>query len=409
MRNRFGRLVPEPGPVRSLALVTLVNTTGNGIFFTLSALYFTRIVGLSVGEVGIGLGVAAAVGLLAGVPLGHLGDRLGGREVMVALLVLVTVADVVLLLVDTFVGFLVVASVLTFFDRGAAAVRGGLIAALAGSGARATTKAYLRSITNVGMTVGTAIAAVGLHADTREAYLTVLFLDAATYLASAALMLRVPRVPPTGSAERSSMFLAMRDLPFVTMTLVNAVLSIHYWVLEIAMPLWVVEHTEAPKWLVAVLMVVNTGVVIACQVMVARRVVTPTAAVRAALLSGVLFLAGCIAFGASGSATVALAVVLLVLAALLQVVGELWQAAASFLLGFDLAPDHAQGQYQGLFGMGQGIASMLAPPLIAFLPLGMGVPGWWILGFVLLGAGVLLRPAVAWCERTRPRYAAVGV
>jgi len=343
------------------------------------------------------------------VPLGHLGDRLGGREVMVALLVLVTAADVVLLLVDTFVGFLVVASVLTFFDRGAAAVRGGLIAALAGSGARATTKAYLRSITNVGMTVGTAIAAVALHADTREAYLTVLFLDAATYLASAVLMLRVPHVPPTGSAERSSMFLAMRDLPFVTMTLVNAVLSIHYWVLEIAMPLWVVEHTEAPKWLVAVLMVVNTGVVIACQVMVARRVVTPTAAVRAALLSGVLFLAGCIAFGASGSSTVTLAVVLLVLAALLQVVGELWQAAASFLLGFDLAPDHAQGQYQGLFGMGQGIASMLAPPLIAFLPLGMGVLGWWILGFVLLGAAVLLRPAVAWCERTRPRYAAVDV
>ena len=406
MRNRLGRLVPEPGPVRSLALVTLVNTTGNGIFFTLSALYFTRIVGLSVAQVGIGLGIAAAVGLFAGVPVGHLGDRLGPREVMIGLLLAVTAVDVVLLLVDSFVEFVVVASVLSFFDRGSSAVRGGLIAALAGSGSRATTKAYLRSITNVGMTVGTAIAALALHADTRTAYLTVLFVDAATYLASALLMLRVPHVAPAVSDTPPSMFLALRDVPFVVMTLVSAVLAIHYWILEIAMPLWVVEHTEAPKSLVAVLMFVNTGVVIAFQVLVARRVTTPATAVRASLLSGLLFLAACVAFGASGGQTVAVAVVLLVAAALLQVVGELYQASAGFLLGFELAPDTAQGQYQGLFGMGQGIASMIAPPLIAFLPLAMGVPGWWLLGLILLGAAVALRPAVAWCERTRPRYAA---
>ena len=201
------------------------------------------------------------------------------------------------------------------------------------------------------------------------------------------------------------MFLAVRDLPFVAMTLVTSVLSIHYWILEIAMPLWVVEHTDAPKSLVSVLMFVNTGAVIAFQVAVARRVTTPAIAVRASIFAGAAFLAGCVAFGASGSQTVVGAAVLLVLAALLQVVGELYQASASFLLGFELAPDSAQGQYQGLFGMGQGIASMIAPPLIAFLPLAMGVPGWWLLGLILLAASLALGPVVAWCERTRPRYA----
>ena len=49
------RVLPAPGPVRQLALVTLVNTTGNGIFYTLSALYFTRILGFSVVSVGAGL------------------------------------------------------------------------------------------------------------------------------------------------------------------------------------------------------------------------------------------------------------------------------------------------------------------------------------------------------------------
>src|SRR4051812_32554518 len=81
-------LLPERGAVRQLALVTLVNTTGNGIFFTLSALYFTRIVGLSVAQVGVGLGIAAFAGLFGGIPLGHLADRRGPREVMAVLLVL---------------------------------------------------------------------------------------------------------------------------------------------------------------------------------------------------------------------------------------------------------------------------------------------------------------------------------
>ncbi len=80
------------------------------------------------------------------------------------------------------------------------------------------------------------------------------------------------------------------------------------------------------------------------------------------------------------------------------------ESSASFLLGFELAPDHAMGQYQGLYGMGMGLSTMLGPPLIALLPLGMGVPGWWLLGGILLTAGLLTKPAVAWCERTRPRY-----
>jgi hypothetical protein len=154
-----------------------------------------------------------------------------------------------------------------------------------------------------------------------------------------------------------------------------------------------------------VLMVLNTCAVIGFQVLVARRVTTPAAAVRASIFSGVLFLLCCVAFGASAGRAVGAAVVLLVVAAGLQVLGELWQAAGSFVLGFELAPDHAQGQYQGLYGMGMGISTMIGPPLMALLPLGLGVRGWWILGALLLVSSLLLKPAVAWCERTRSQYA----
>ncbi|MGI9155908.1 MAG: MFS transporter [Marmoricola sp.] len=248
------------------------------------------------------------------------------------------------------------------------------------------------------------MAAIALHFDTRAAYRVVLYLDVATFLVCALLAFRLPHVTPTTREESAGMFAAARDIPFVAVTLVSAVLAMHYWIIEIAMPLWVVDHTQAPRWLVSVLVVVNTGTVVAGQVLVARRVTTLRTAVRASVASGVFFLAACGLFGLSGSTGAVAAAAILLGAALAQVVGELGQAAASFLLSFELAPPHATGQYQGLYSTGFSMAALMAPTLIAVLPLRMGVPGWWILGGILLAAALAVGPAVGWAERTRGRY-----
>lgn len=69
------RIVPPAGPPRTLALAQLANSVGDGAFYACSALFFTRIVGLSAAQVGLALTVGWAAGMLAGVPLGHLADR----------------------------------------------------------------------------------------------------------------------------------------------------------------------------------------------------------------------------------------------------------------------------------------------------------------------------------------------
>jgi predicted outer membrane lipoprotein len=51
------------------------------------------------------------------------------------------------------------------------------------------------------------------------------------------------------------------------------------------------------------------------------------------------------------------------------------------------------------------LSALLAPTAMAVLPLRMGVPGWWILGGILLAAALALVPAIRWAERTRGRYA----
>lgn len=321
----------------------------------------------------------------------------------VGLLVLVTVLSALFLLVTEWWQFVVVATLVSVLSGGAGAVRGALIAGLVQGSARSSTRAYLRSVTNIGMTLGTGVAALALHADTRGAYLTVLYVDVATYALTALLMLRVPHVAPRPAEEGRSMLTAVRDLPFVAVVAVTSVLTMHYWILELAIPLWVVNQTEAPRALVAVLVVVNTVAVVVFQVAAAKRVVTVPSAVSATLLAGVLFLVSCTTFGITGRLSAWAAGVVLVVAALVHVAGEIVQASASILLGFELPPESAMGQYQGVWGMTFGISSFAAPTVIALLPLALGLVGWVLLGEILLAAALATRPTVAWAVSRQSR------
>src|SRR5262245_18042456 len=171
------RLLPETRAARVMVLATLINVTGNGVYVVVAVLYFTRIVGLSPTQVGVGLSIAGLCGLVSGVPMGHLGDRIGGRELILVLLLLGAVAAAAAALVETYWQFVIQASTLAIFDRGSAAVRAGLIASTSTGPERIRTRAYLRSVVNVGLAIGGAGAALALVADTKAAYVTVIVIN----------------------------------------------------------------------------------------------------------------------------------------------------------------------------------------------------------------------------------------
>ena len=239
------RGVPSDPNLRVLALATLVNTVGNGALTTTFALYFTHVVGLRATQVGLALSVAALVGLLVQVPMGHLGDVRGPRELLRVLMAGAGVASLGLLLTDDIWLLVVVLGVQAVFDRGAGAVRNGLIARLAEGGQGVRFKAYLRAVTNVGISLGALLGGLALWVDRPWAYLGVFVLNAATFALAALVVGRLPHVAPAPPRQEGQPRLqVLRDLPFVVVTVLTGIFAIHFLVMELAVPLWLATRTS---------------------------------------------------------------------------------------------------------------------------------------------------------------------
>ena len=403
IRRAVANVVPPRGPGRVLAIAQFANSFGDGAYIVSSVLYFSRIVGLSPTQVGLGLTLGWAAGFLAGVPLGHLADRRGprGTAVLLALATSASVASFVL--VRSYAAFVVVAILYACCQCGLQAARQALLAGLVDRTQRTTVRAYLQSTANAGLAIGAALGGVALSFDTRAAYVAVFALDAASFLVAALVLRRLPAVPPAPAQERGEPKLAvLRDKPYALLAFLNTIMLLNMPVLSLILPLWIVERTDAPTWMVAALLVLNTTSVVLFQVRVARQVTDLRSATRLARRSGFVMLAACAVYACSafgGSAWVAGAV--LVAGALLQVLGEMALASSSWEISFELAPDGKQGQYQGFFGGGIAIARMLGPLLLTALIIGWGTPGWLVLGGLFVAAGLAMTPAVRWAERER--------
>ncbi|WAL65892.1 MFS transporter [Amycolatopsis cynarae] len=396
----MSRIVPPAGPLRVLALAQLANSVGDGAFYACSALFFTRLVGLSPTQVGLALTLAWAAAMLAGVPLGCLTDRWGPRRTTVLLSVATASALSAFLVVRSFPLVLLVVCGYACCQAGLASARQALLAGSVAPEERTRARAHLQSTLNAGLAIGAGLGALALSVGTRPAYLAVFVVDAVSFLAAALVLRRLPETRPAPKAPAAEPRLAvLRDRPYTLVTLLNAIMCLNMPLLSLGLPMWIVQRTGAPAAMAAVLLVVNMVGVVAFQVPVARRVTGLRSATRATRHAGGLMLVACALYSLSGAGVGAEAgVVILIVAAVVQVFGEMLQGAGSWEIGFGLAQADRQGQYQGFFGMGPQIARMLGPVLLTALLMNWGAPGWWALGGLFLIAGAAFGPAVRRAE-----------
>lgn len=401
-------LLPPPGGLRRFAIANLINTVGSGLYITSGTLFFTRAVGLTVKETALGMTVGTGVGLALMVVFGRLSDRFGPKPVYVSLLITQALMMAAFTQVQSFPWFLLVAVVSGIAERGIAGTAGALIHAMSDKENRITARAQLRTSTNVGLGVGTLIAGTSLLVDTAAAYTAVVAGNGILFGAAAAMLVGVSvehrRAPVTVAAATVRTVTPLRDRRYLTVTAANGLLALHASVLSFGLPLWVADHTEAPKWSIAMVMIVNTVLIVLLQVRVSHRAGTVPQAARMARLTGVVFAMACLTMAVTESLGPVLSIGVLLLWAVIYTAGELAQTSAEFCFAFELAPDHAQGAYQSVFALGPGVMRALAPTLLATLVLGNGSMGWLALAGFFVVSGLLVSAAALWANRDRDAF-----
>ncbi|MGC4857322.1 MFS transporter [Micromonospora sp. DT4] len=396
--------LPPVGRLRTLALATLANSIGAGLWLTGAALYLTRDVGLSAVQVGAGLSVAGLVGLTASVPLGALADRRDPRTLRAALQVLQAVVAATYLLVDSFAVFLVVAVLELLLASGNLAVRAALVAAVAGPQRRVHAFATLRAVANLGIAVGAGVAGLALAADAHRAYQLLVVGNAVTYLVSAALLLRLPVYPPTprastGAAPRRPG--PLRDGRFLVVSGASALLALHQTVLTLVVPLWVVTVIGAPPPVVSAALLTNTLLTVVLAVRLSRGADTAVPAAATMRRAGLVLATAMLFYATTVTLPTTAAVVLLLLATAVYTAGDLWHAAAGAGLAYDLAPSGDLGAYQGADGMLAGLARAVAPALLTLLIIDGGASGWLAVAGLFAMAGLVTPALTRWALRNR--------
>ncbi|MFF9011054.1 MFS transporter [Streptomyces goshikiensis] len=391
IRRSPSRWLGPPGPSRRLLSATLVESIGNGCFVGTSVIYFTSSVGLPAAAVGFAMTIAGAAALAAGVPLGVVADRFGAQRVLVLALLLQGIATALLATVASVYSYALLATATAVVDRAAYAARGALMAEVF-TAERVKSRARMRVMSNVGFTVGGALGGVALQVDTTAFYRTVIGLNAAAFLVSALLATGLPSVPARRSSSDRPRVMVLRDRPFLAVTAVNALICVHYGLFEVAMPLWIVEHTSAPRWLVSVLFIGNTVMVVLFQVRLSHDSEDIPGGTRALRRAGVLIFVAAAGFAAAALMPAWAAATVLVLAGAVYVVAEMLQSAGSWGLSYTLAPEDRHGEYQGAFGSGTSAGLTLAPLVATSLVIADGGWGWIVAGGLLLIATLVMTP-----------------
>lgn len=392
------QLFPDAGPQRVMAVSDLVNTFGGGLYLTAGVLYFTQAADLPAVQVGLGLGVAGVVALFAGIGCGHLADRRGARGVYVVTVVIRSAATAGFLLAHNFWVFLITVCLASGAQAGGLAARSPLIRTHGGDRPQEF-RAYLRSVTNLGISFGSLLAGWAVAVGTRSAYSLLIVGNVAAFAGSAALMFFLPPshpIPVPRTRPRRSV--ALRDWPFVLMTALDGVMSIQYKVLTVAIPLWLFTFTTAPRWLVTGTVIVNTVVIILFQVRASRHVDTPRAGGAAYRRAGVAFLLSCSLISLTAGLAVWTASALLMAAVVVHAIGELWHTAGGFEVSFALAPEHVTGQYLGLFGLGASLADAVGPSLLIALCVNWGPQGWFVVGLLFAVTGLAVPCTIRWAQ-----------
>jgi Na+/melibiose symporter-like transporter len=259
-------------------------------------------------------------------------------------------------------------------------------------------------VTNTALGLGSVLGGVALVVDETWAYVAVFVANAVFTGFAAWNTTRLPHLPPHPRGVGEPRLAVLRDWPFVVITGLTGLFSLHFFVMELGLALYISKHTEAPTVMVAVLLFVNTAMVALFQVRMSRRADSVEAGARALVRGACWIAAGFAVVALADRGSVWPAVGLLVAGSLVHVVGEMIGSGGQWGLQMGLAPHERQGQYQGFAGLGFSVMAVIGPPVVTYFCVDLGEKGWLALAGIMLVIALVSVPAARWALASRERY-----
>lgn len=408
MNSFLQRVLPPTPLARKLSAQSVLFAVGTGVFITGNAVFFTQIVGLSATQVGIGLSISGVVVFLLAVPMGKLADRVGPKRMWAIGAFLEATAFLCYPLIHGFVAFVSILVVLAAVDAGGSAGRGAYTIDAFPRAERVRSMAFMRSALNIGFTIGALMAGLALATGSDDVIRAVPWLTAAILFLNALLVTRLPDAvhqqpddAPTSATPTEALVTptALRNRGFVVLGLMNGVLSTNQVLLNVVVPLWLVERTDAPHVLLAWLFGTNTVMAVLLQVPAARGSDTVPGALRATRLAAVCFVVSCGLIMVTHDTIGWVSIALIWLGHVTITGAELYSSASSWGFQSELSDPTRRGEYQGVWRLGFQVETIVGPALFTFLAISLGVVGWILIAAIAVAAAAVMHPAARAAER----------
>jgi len=206
-----------------------------------------------------------------------------------------------------------------------------------------------------------------------------------------------PRVQPRGRGP-------LHNVGWMLVSLFNGTMWTNQVLLNVVIPLWLVQATDAPHWLLAWLFGTNTVMCIFLPAYTSRGIATLSDALRSERISGAFFILACLITMATHSTAGFLTIFLVWLGHVAVTGAELYNSGASWAFEAKLMDPARRGEYGGVSEVFSTLGGRWAPAAFTFLamswhPAALPGAGWLVIAGTVVLAVVGIHPSVHLAER----------
>jgi MFS family permease len=411
-----GRLVPPTPLSRKLATQSLLFATGAGTFNTGSAVFFTQVVGLSAAKVGLGMTIAGVVSFFVAYPMGKLVDRLGTKRMWAVGAFLGALMFAVWPWLHGFSQYVAMSIVFEIVNNIGQAGYNAYVLNVLPERERVETQAHLYSALNLGFTVGAVIGGIALAFDSLTLIRWLPLLTTVIGLVNAVRILRLPTPDHETVASPVAEALdsisagtpqapgALRNRGWLATSFFTGVLWTNQTLLNVVIPLWLVQRTHAPHWILAWLFGTNTVLCIFLPQFTSRGVATISDALRRARWSTGFFVLSCLITMLTHSVAAFWAALLVWLGHVTVTGAELAIGSGTWAFQAKLMDPKRRGEYGGAQEVARTLGQWWAPAAYTWLAMAHGDLGWLVIALIVTLAAVGLHPSARMAERFARRH-----